>query len=161
MTNAPDPWGVIGYEVQMYFAMRAVLTVRPAFLADQLVENAVAESLGFHARILCEVFISTLPGERPQPDDIQFSHLFLDSSTNPSRYAALQRLSLTLQQAYGLKNPTPGQPRWEFNKMLAHPTLKRGTSYNYSQAINTIHPHVLEIVEELERLKGPGFSFAR
>jgi hypothetical protein len=65
MTSATDPWDVIGYEVQMYFAMRAVLTLRPAFLADRLVENAVVESLGFHARILSEVFISTLPGERP------------------------------------------------------------------------------------------------
>jgi hypothetical protein len=161
MTSATDPWDVIGYEVQMYFAMRAVLTLRPAFLADRLVENAVVESLGFHARILSEVFISTLPGERTQPDDIQFSDLFLDWSTNQSRYTRLLGLSVKLQQSYGLKNPSPGQPRWEFNKMLAHPTLKRGTTYDYSQAVYTIHPHILEIVEALEQLKAPGFRFAR
>lgn len=155
-----DPWDVIGYEVQMYFGMRAILA-SPALFAGQLIKNAIVESAVLHMRILCEVFTSTCPGENPKRDDIQFGHLFADWRTNPSRYTALQSLSAELQKTYGLKPVKLGQPRWELNKMLVHPTLNRGTTYNYDQAMTVIHPHVVAIVEELERLKGQGFRFYR
>jgi hypothetical protein len=128
-----DRWIVIEYEVKMFraaldFLLRHTFPF-PAGLVGRVLNNAVVESAVLHTRNLCEVF---LPGGNPQPDDITLTRLFPDWGTNPKYDRAKDLINPDLDAAYGKSN-TPGTPRFDFNKRVAHSTTHRAQSsgHNY------------------------------
>jgi hypothetical protein len=62
-----------------------------------------------------------------------------------------------LAQQYG-RSKNPGDARWVFNKMLAHPTKERGESFNYAVVLNRVLPVLVEIIGEIETLRGRPFG---
>ncbi len=145
---ANSPLDVIRYEVEMYFGMRNIIVSPPAFLADRSLKNAIVESWVLHTRVLCDAFLAKTKGT----DDIAIED-FLPNWQADARCAKVRRLLDDLRAAYG-NNHQSGCPCWEFNKMLAHPTQLRGTSYDYGKAMAALYPHIAAIINELESLTG-------
>ena len=117
----PQWWSVIGYEVSMLrglqeLGFRIIPPTKDPVRSGWLLKNNIIEGRVLHARNLCDFCTSK------QNRDITPSDLFDDFNTDP-KYDTLKKLTKHLTQQYG-KN-VPGNPRWAFNKMLAHPTKER------------------------------------
>jgi hypothetical protein len=80
--------------------------------------------------------------------------LFDNYDTDPE-YETLRGLIKRLDQQYG--KGAPGDARWAFNKMLAHPTQERDKGFDYSPFLDRVVPVLLEIIGEIERLRGRPF----
>jgi hypothetical protein len=144
-------WSVIGYEVSMF---RGLLGLRgQIFIQSEddpqssvcLVGNIITESKVLHTRNLCDFCTS------PRPDDIRPSDLF-DNYDTDQKYETLIGLMKRLSQHYGKGE---GSSRWAFNKKLAHPTKERAESFNYTPFLDRVVPVLLEIIREIETLRGP------
>jgi len=148
-------WTVIAYEVRMLSATCEIV-LKPQLLAAQpkVIANALEESAVLHTRILCEVFLS----RGKEPDDIVLTTFFPDLKVNP-RYEKLRKLTRELQQCYG-KALAEGSPCWIFNKMMAHPTTRRGHTYDYTQVLRKLLPPVWLVIREVEHLRGVDFGWS-
>jgi hypothetical protein len=140
-----NKWQVIDYEVQMYFATRA-LRQNPSFQSPTreicLLLNAMVESQGLHTRILCEFCLSKVKG------DIQLQSLVSDEE-----WKLLEPLVTKLGTAYG-KRENSNSPRVILNQMLMHPTDRRGPSYTYDEVFNALNPRLDEIIARLRLMDG-------
>ena len=117
--------------------------------ADQLLANSITETKILHTRNLCDFCTST------RRNDIKPSDLFDNYDADP-RYKTLRELTKLLDQEYG-KSDRHGDARWTFNKMLAHPTKERGTSFDYTSSLQRVAPMLHDIIRELETLRGRAF----
>jgi len=137
----------------MYFEMRRLLGDSATLLLSTSVQNALVESHVLHARILCDRFSYEKKQEK-FPDDIDFTDLFRDPPWGDSRYDSLKALIPQMRAAYGDRD-APDSPCWQFNKMLAHLTSKRGGRHDYERALKIVDPLICDIVRALESLKVP------
>jgi hypothetical protein len=89
-------------------------------------DNVITESRVLHARNLCNV---CCPPDPRWPDDLKPEHVFHDYT--PAEQKALQTVSDRVKLAYDQKavmvlmpngKVELQNPRWAFNKILAHPT---------------------------------------
>ncbi|MBV9265837.1 MAG: hypothetical protein JO061_06685 [Acidobacteriaceae bacterium] len=150
----PDLWQVVAYEVRMFRATHQEL-LKPGFTEQPKVcQNAIEESAVLHTRILCEVFLT----RGSQPDDITLENLFPDWRSN-SKYAKLKGLIASLRTLYGSSFQV-ASPCWIFNKMMAHPTSRRGSSYDYTIVLNQLQQAINGIISEVEHLRGIPFTWS-
>jgi hypothetical protein len=134
-------WVVFIYELQMYDFLRKVPN-NPN--CHPLVKNALVESRIFHTRILVELFLSS----NNEKDNITIKDLLIG-------YRGLinQGLIDNLNKKYG-KRETKSSVRFAFNKLAAHPTIKRKDSYSYWKVFNWIDPPIIKIIQDLYRVTG-------
>jgi len=149
----PQWWSVIGYEVSMLrglqeLGFRIIPPTKDPVRSGWLLKNNIIEGRVLHARNLCDFCTSK------QNRDITPLDLFDDFNTDP-KYDTLKKLTKHLTQQYG-KN-VPGNPRWAFNKMLAHPTKERDSDFNYDPFLERVIPVLQEIIGEMETLRGLPF----
>jgi hypothetical protein len=154
MQAVSDQWTVVKYEVKMFNASHKILFKRSYFIRlPYSLKNAVEEAAVLHTRNLCEIILC-----RPRPpsfeDDILLSDLFADWP-NP-RYQKLKEMTARLDELYGSRKKQ-GTPCWTFNKHMAHSTTKRGHEFDYREILNELHPHIQEIIAEIQRLRGKQF----
>jgi hypothetical protein len=145
----PDPaikekWDIVAYEAKMFFELCVVLSDPATTPKNEVVKNAVVESVCLHTRILIDFLISkkSTPkkGDDIQRDDIRLDDL-LPGFTPPS----LDKLLA----AYGGAR-TEQSPCWILNKMIAHPTTKRGTRYDYTRVIGQLYPLIEKVWQEIK-----------
>jgi hypothetical protein len=150
----PQWWSVIGYEVSMLRGLqelegfRIIPPTTDPVRSSWLLRNNTIEGRVLHTRNLYDFCTSK------QSRDIKPSDLFDDYNTDP-KYDTLKRLTKHLAQQYG--NNVPGNPRWAFNKMLAHPTKERDSDFNYDPFLERVVPVLQEIIGEMETLRGRPF----
>ena len=133
-----DPWVVFDYEVEQWRAMCNLLVDgNPVYEALSLqLKNAVTESAVLHTRILADILLC----RSKESDDIKVSDLIPGFKS-----ANLGQLT----QVYGDRK-LPGSPCWTFNKKLAHPTLHRTDSHDYSGPLNAVRPLIETIIAEIQ-----------
>jgi hypothetical protein len=110
-----------------------------------LVGNIISESKVLHTRNLCDLCTSS------HTDDIKPSDSF-DNYDTDQKYETLRGLMKRLDQQYGKGE---GSARRAFNTKLAHPTKERGESFDYIPFLDQVVPVLLEIIREIETLRGP------
>lgn len=135
--QSSDPLTVSEYEVDMFRAMCHLLQDGDATYAalNDHIQNAIVESALLHGRILADILLS----RGNEPDDINLEDIapnFTSADLNQ------------LREFHGTAR-TENSPCWTLNKMLAHPTLLRGSSFDYSPVLNQLAPIILRIVQEL------------
>lgn len=134
---ASHPWEVLDYEADMFYAMWSLL--RPDHqgyaILDLHIRNAVVESALLHLRQLAAILLS----EGDAPDDINLSDLL--PGFQPARVDELKR-------AYGERGQA-NTPRWIINKMLAHPTSRRGRTYDYTRLLNQLAPLLDHVIQDV------------
>jgi hypothetical protein len=136
-TNAGQSlcWVVFEYEVDMFNTTLALVdSGRSTMEFQHPIPNAVLESMLLHLRILVDILLS-----RGHPDDIKLKDL-MPSFRSP--------LIDELRNAYG----SPGRARtpcWTLNKMLAHPSQLRTSSYNYSPLLNVMVPLIRPLLTQI------------
>lgn len=133
-----NPWVVFDYELDMFRAMCGLLNTGNTDYTQlrHHVRNAVVESAVLHSRILADIILSRCK----MPDDIGLDALL--PGFTPRSLGALQA-------AYG-NSTTAGCPCQTFNKMLAHPTMLRSDSHDYSPVLNKVGPLIDAIVQEVQ-----------
>ena len=141
MTSPESPWVVYDYEVLMFTELRNVLMVSPSKIYHQLIVNAIVESMLLHLRILTGILIST-----GHSNDIKLKDHLLPKFKS--------RRVDDLRMEYGTSD-TEGTPCWTLNKMLAHPSLRRSNSYDYTQVLNVLVPCILPLIEEIDHAREP------
>jgi hypothetical protein len=153
---ATEPWEIIAYEVRMFKATYEIMLNPTAFaqLQKKVLENAVEESAILHTRILCEVFLD----RGFELDDIHLSKLFLNWKID-GKYRRIRQIQRDLRRQYG-SGTREGTPCWIFNKMMAHPTTRRGISYDYIPVLRNLAPYLLAIIKEIEALRGMQFTWS-
>ena len=136
-TKNNDPWVVFGYEVEQFYRMCKLLKAGNDEYAalPQHMKNAVVESALLHARILADILLS----RGTQPDDINLSNLL--PGFCPPTFDKLKC-------AYGDRH-TEWTPCWTLNKMLAHPTLRRGSNHDYTKLLKQLVPLLCSVVQEV------------
>ena len=140
-----DPWAIFDYEANMFLVLWR-LSSQSSLVLSQWIHNAIVESCLLHLRQLCDIVLDRGKGD----DDINLTDL-VGKNQAPTKLEELR-------QKYG-DSKTVGDPCWEINKMLVHPTKHRGSSYNYT-LINNIGPILNDVITELRKVeasfrKGP------
>lgn len=132
-----DQWVVFQYEVDMFLNLCPLLTDgNPEYAAlGHWARNAVVESVLLHARQLADILLS----KGNYPNDISLKTLL--PGFTPKRIVELQSL-------YGTRT-TKGSPCEVLNTRLAHATMLRGASYDYSPLLNQLYPLLREIGQEV------------
>lgn len=129
MTNL---WNVLNYEIQMYFGIQIlqrinIVSTDPALTV--ITQNAVTEVKALHIRILTEIFV-----QKRRPDDIKIEDLI------PSWREENQVVLQNLENAYNSPLAIGETPKWYLDKFLAHATMKRGDSFDWSPVIDRMDP---------------------
>lgn len=137
-----DSWQVVYYEVQMYWGTRQVIQSVSKLADVVVIRNAVVESMVLHTRILIDILLSKGTEES---DDIRLNDL-LPNWVDKEGKDLLDRL----RDAYGKWN-IPNSPCYIINKMLAHPTKLRTSSFNYTDTLRKVDPVVFEILQALSK----------
>jgi hypothetical protein len=145
--ESSDPWVVVNYELDMLNNMCELLIEGNDEYArfSSHLRNAVVESAVLHTRNLLELLIS----KGGDPDDILLSSLMPTFGSKTVE---------KLRRAYGDRK-TVDSPCWAFNKKLAHSTLGRTDSYDYTPHLKTILPLIQELMSEIranQRAGGTG-----
>jgi len=140
--SGTDPWDIVAYEAKMLFGLCGLLGNEESKQYSQLVRNAVVESACLHARILVDMLLSRDSGKG---DDIQLSELLPGF-----RHTSVEQLRV----AYGDAR-TELSPCWILNKMIAHPTLKRGTSHDYTAVLKKLPGSIESVCQEIENHRRP------
>jgi hypothetical protein len=135
------PWVVVNYEATMLFDLCRELNSQSYERLSSCVQKAIVESACLHCRILVDILLSKDSGGG---DDIRLNQL-LPIFSSPS-VAELRRI-------YG-DNKTEGSPCWTLNKKLAHPTLKRGESHDYSLVLTMLLPLIKALWKEIQETPG-------
>jgi hypothetical protein len=137
ISMATDPWDIVAYEARMLFDLCPVLGSEVYNRNLDVVTNALVESACLHMRILIDILISKASGKG---DDIRLDQLL----------PALRHSSVNgLRAAYG-DGKTERSPCWTLNKMIAHPTLMRGSSHDYTDVIKNLLPLIEAVWQEIE-----------
>jgi hypothetical protein len=165
MTPA-DPWDIVAYEVKMFYATyEIVLSLAALDQLSRVLANAVEESAVLHTRNLCDVFFDNEAKRKAKATNIYLSELFSDWGTD-TKYDRVQELIGDLSERYDrpARKPGPGtntkraSPRWNFTKMMAHPTTHRGISFDYTPDLRCLRPVLQDIIDEIEFLRRASFA---
>ena len=132
-----DPWDIVAYEARMLFELCRLLGSQGFKPDSDIVENAVVESACLHARILVDILLSKDSGKG---DDIRLSQLLPGF-----RHSSVDQLRVT----YG-DGKIQMSPCWILNKMIAHPTLERGTNYDYTRVLEQLLPLIEAVWQKIE-----------
>lgn len=145
-TKTSDPWVVFNYEADMFLDLCTMFQEQQQGLSalPQVIQNAVVESMLLHIRQLADIVLSK--SKSSSSDDIVLAALI--QSYRPSQLDEFRQL-------YGDHN-TPSCPCWTINKVLAHATSKRSSSYDYTPLVSQLAPILKEIVQEIRGLKASG-----
>lgn len=125
----------------MFFDLCRSLSSATPSTRSQTEINAIVESTCLHARVLIDILTSK---KSHKPDDIRLEDL-LPGFRHPSVEH--------LKREYG-SSSTPHSPCWILNKMLAHPTLQRGSSYDYTEILKRLLPLVANVWSEVQKQYG-------
>ena len=136
-STSTDPWEVVAYEARTLFDLRGVLGDEAYKHYTKAVQNATVESACLHTRILVDILLSKNSGKG---DDIRLNQLLPGFS-----HVSVDQLGT----AYG-NSKTEASPCWTLNKMIAHPTLRRGTSYDYSDVLKKLLPLIEAVLQEIQ-----------
>jgi hypothetical protein len=136
-SGTTDTWSVVSYEAQMLFDLSRFLGNDAFNQNAEFVRNALVESTCLHTRILVDILLSR---KTHWPDDIKLAGLL---PTFP--HTSIEKLRAT----YG-DEKTEGSPCWTLNKMIAHPTLKRGMSHDYTDLLKSLVPLIEAVWQEIE-----------
>ena len=107
----------------------------------KVIVNAIAESMLLHLRILTEILIS-----KGYPNDIKLKDHLLPKFESP-------RVD-ELRAKYG-DGKREGTPCWTLNKRLAHPSLSRSNSYDYTPVVDALVPCILPLLKEIDHTREP------
>jgi hypothetical protein len=140
-STGTDPWDIVAYEARTLFDLSRLLGDEAFNPGNVIVANAVVESTCLHTRIFIDILLSKDSG---RGDDIR-----LDQLVPGFRHSSVDRL----RTAYG-DSRTEQSLCWILNKMIAHPTLKRGTNYDYTSAIRQLLPLIKMVWQEIENHRG-------
>jgi len=142
-------WEVVAYEATTLFQLCDILGGDAYNGYPKAVRNAIVESACLHARIIIDILLSKDSGKG---DDIR-----LDQLLPGFQPASLQKL----RSVYGHSKdpqPLPLWPCWILNKMVAHPTLKRGTSYDYADLLRSLVPLIEDVLRAIQTSPATGAS---
>lgn len=142
MNKQNDLWVVFDYEVSMFQGLISVNVQQVATSLPLCVQNALAESLLLHARILIDILLS----RGKNSDDITLRKLLPDF-TSP-KIASLKNL-------YG-NSKTPNTPCWTLNKKLAHASHLRSESHDYTALVQKLAPTILHLVGQVNGARPSG-----
>jgi hypothetical protein len=150
MTDAKEnPWQVFNYEVYMLFYttyLSALYTKQINGNIEKARLNAIVESRLLHIRILTELLLSN--NKNPDKDNIVLEDIVPIGQQNDK----LESYISELRKKYGTRK-NEGSPRWTLNKMLAHPSRIRGSSYNYQESvIDIVCPVIEKILWKIQEL---------
>lgn len=129
-------WEVYEYEVDMFKGALTPGLSQVGVSFSRYVQNAVAESLMLHTRILVDIILSRDSG----PDAISLNTLLPGFS--PSRLGELKNL-------YG-KAEIVGSPCWTLNKRLAHATNVRTSRFDYTATMEELRPVIQQCLDEID-----------
>jgi hypothetical protein len=141
MTMPESPWTIYDYEVEMFLQLRDATSMGANKIFQQVILNAIVESMLLHLRVLTEILISK--DSSSDHDNIKLTDLLPKFES---------RLVNDLRMEYGTRK-TEGSPCWTLNKMLAHPSLRRSSSYDYSQVLNSLVPCILPLLEGIDHAR--------
>lgn len=131
---------VVNYEIMMFlgvplFQSKVKTKTEDKFL-PVILQNMRAETRVLHIRVLTEVFLSG-----GKSDDIKINHLLPE--WHKRNAAVLQELD----EAYKTPLPETGEsPKTHIDKLLAHATTKRGSSFNWSPVVDRMMPPLLKVL---------------
>ena len=165
-----NPWVIFQYEVQMYWAMTITrseigkgkgwsIVIEPQSTAKRIpwliqgkrirsetltmAMNAFIESKLLHVRILAEILLE----RGTEPDDIKLIQLVPNWKVDQDLVKSLGEL----RTIYG-NAKTENTPCWTINKMLAHFTSFRLSSFNYQTLFETIDPPLKSCVKRIAEI---------
>lgn len=140
-SDTSKAWIVFDYELDQLRAMCELLRVDNPVLAvlNLHLQNAIAESALIHTRIV----IGILLPDKGEDGDIKINHLA--PSFDAESCSAIARLDTT----YG-KRKDKTSHRYSLNRRLAHATLDRMHSHDWTPTLNALVPIIFEIAHELE-----------
>ncbi len=138
-------WKVVGYEVLMFLGTDHVRKHLRGGTGPntQIIKNALVESSLLHMRILADIFLS----RGKQPDDIHLERLGF--SVGEEDVTLTDKVN-ALERVYG-KSSVRESVCWTINKMLAHPTMHRSESHDYSDVFNKLDQPLGSIIEYIYR----------
>jgi len=134
---------VMDYEIMMFLGVQVLqnkvrINTTDTFLPT-LLQNTLAETRILHIRVLTEVFLS---GGRS--DDIKIEQLL------PEWHKQNTVILKELDGAYKTPLPETGEsPKTHIDKLLAHATVKRGASFNWTPVIERMEPPLRNILKAL------------
>ena len=140
-SSATDLWDIVSYEAEMLFGLDRILNSDLFHQYPEIVRYALVESTCLHIRILVDIMLSK--NSAGKDDDITLGQLGLGQLIQDSE--AIKEL----RKAYGDRR-TEGSPCWTLNKMLAHPTRKRGKDYDYTNLIKQLLPLIKSVWQQID-----------
>jgi hypothetical protein len=137
--NVDQCWVVYDYEVNMYMQMSALCMNGCRSHFSLPIQNALAESLLLHLRIVVDMLLS----KGSDDDDLTLTDL-LPGFTS-------QHIG-KLKSAYGTRS-IKDSPCWTLNKMLAHATVGRADKYDYTRILQPLMPIIASLLLEIEKAR--------
>jgi hypothetical protein len=129
-----DKWSVYRYEVDMFKSLQEFVASEKTAQFPRPVNNAIAESLLLHTRILADILLSR------NEQDLNLAVLLPGfHSTNIKN----------LEDAYG-NNKIEHSPCWSLNKLLAHSTSYRGDSHDYTEIFEKVKTPIYLALEDVD-----------
>jgi hypothetical protein len=146
-------WKTVAYEIKMYFETLEMMRTN---IKEWALHNAIVESATIHHRCLVDFLLSGRSGRKKNHEtDVAIGDLFDDWKSN-AQYSRLKKLIVTLDKEYG--SNIEGNPRWEFNTLMAHVTEYRSRGHDYGPAFDKMRGPIVDCVRELETLTGVKLS---
>lgn len=135
----PDKWATFEYERAMFYELLKAADREnlEKLKLPRCLRMAAAESLLLHMRVLAELILSL----GTHDDDLGLEELL--PGFTPT---GLQEL----KDRYGTSSEN-SKPHWIINKLMAHPTLLRESSYDYSQVVEVLAPALMRCLDEIDR----------
>jgi hypothetical protein len=139
--DTPDSvraWIVFDYERDMFERMLELCGNQYSF--SRPINNAIVESLLLHVRNLCDILLS----RGTESDEITLKNLL--PSFNSTKLDELKNL-------YG-SGKKIDSPCWTINKRLAHSTLVRSESFDYSPLLRQLTSCLRSLFIEVQEARG-------
>lgn len=143
---------VVDYEIMMFLGVphfQSKVKMRTeSKLLQVIYQNMLAETRVLHIRVLAEVFLSG-----GKSDDIKIKRLLPE--WHKQNAAVLQELD----GAYKTPLPETGEsPKTHIDKLLAHATTKRGSSFNWSPVIKRMEQPLINVLKALPFSQFPSLA---
>jgi len=135
--NQNSGWIVFAYELEMFERMLELCGDQ--FCFSRPINNAIVESLLLHIRNLCDLLLS----RGVDADDITLKTLL--PHFNSPRVDELKKL-------YGSRKEVDS-PCWTINKRLAHSTLVRSETFDYSPMLTQLTPVLRSVISEVQQAR--------
>lgn len=138
---------VINYEIMMFLFTRKSVRLQGTPADIYLTKNALVESRVLHIRVLTEFFLSR---KENRDSDIKLNELF------PTIHAEHASLIEVLRNAYDTNLPAiEKSPKTLIDQLLAHATIKRDASFNWTPVIEIMDQPLVNLLKVLPPGKFP------